>query len=376
MYEKGELVESGTYNKNQVLEGEHIRYILSFEGKLKVKEYYTDGTLEGKKEAHFVGTGNLYSVEMYKNGVLNGPSVTFYENGLLKTKSKYIMGELDGKVKQWNEKGQLVTKEFYKNGKEIHKEKKGKEKEGIEKKTNDKEKIKEKEKLYCIDAFMGMVYYSTHFQELKNYIELCKEESTCLIVSEFYDLLAKTADKKAGMETTLNLFKQFQENYPEGYVTNLYFSLVVKLITGKKIVSFKNLLKETNDLFPDLPGYDQMDKIFRYCLTFKKYNPIFTEKYIEMFKKYLNQPISSVKIEERKTPLDLMQLIELLSKDKEQKGEKFLVYKEILEQTMKRNLGVLVIVKNHTGRENDTLNKSLEDIERQLEIQQKVSCSI
>ena len=54
-----------------------------------------------------------------KNGQLNGPYNSYYENGNLKTEATYRNGKEDGPIRVYYENGQLWSESKYKNGVEV-----------------------------------------------------------------------------------------------------------------------------------------------------------------------------------------------------------------------------------------------------------------
>ena len=71
----------------------------------------------GVYETYYDDSNQLYSVETYKNGQLDGPYQSFYDNGILKEDSNYKNGKLHGSYKLYYSNGIKQTIANYKNGK-------------------------------------------------------------------------------------------------------------------------------------------------------------------------------------------------------------------------------------------------------------------
>ena len=67
----------------------------------------------------------------YKNGILNGPCLTWYDNGQKESEVNFKDGEFEGLYSQWHRNGQRFSERLYKNGELI---------EGSEKFWNNKGK--------------------------------------------------------------------------------------------------------------------------------------------------------------------------------------------------------------------------------------------
>ena len=60
-------------------------------------------------------SGQLYSINTYKDGKLNGPFEGYDENGQLKARGTYKDGEPNGLVETYNKDGTLESKCFWVN---------------------------------------------------------------------------------------------------------------------------------------------------------------------------------------------------------------------------------------------------------------------
>ena len=87
-------------------------------GKLAVEAPYKAGKLPGQFRSNSE-SGKLWLAIDYTNGVENGGSVDFYENGIKRKKETYKHGVLEGVVEEWTEKGTLKQKLPYVHGR-IH----------------------------------------------------------------------------------------------------------------------------------------------------------------------------------------------------------------------------------------------------------------
>lgn len=74
----------------------------------------------GKKEGiwkTYDQVGNLISIDSFQSGLLNGKSITLYENGKLYIECNYSTDTLDGDYSMYYENGKLNFKKFYSKGK-------------------------------------------------------------------------------------------------------------------------------------------------------------------------------------------------------------------------------------------------------------------
>jgi antitoxin component YwqK of YwqJK toxin-antitoxin module len=89
-------------------------------GKLQCKLNYVKGKVEGVRTDYYE-SGKMKKTEFWKDGLLEGPSITFLENatnGMIKSKISYKAGEIHGKCKWFNEKGIILCEAQYENGKQ------------------------------------------------------------------------------------------------------------------------------------------------------------------------------------------------------------------------------------------------------------------
>lgn len=81
-------------------------------GKLKQKEDYVDGKLDGEFIRNHTN-GQLNASWAYTNGVRNGKCKSYHSNGQLEENKNYILGELDGIYEEYYDNGQLKEKKNY-----------------------------------------------------------------------------------------------------------------------------------------------------------------------------------------------------------------------------------------------------------------------
>jgi antitoxin component YwqK of YwqJK toxin-antitoxin module len=71
---------------------------------------------EGEWKYYHFESKQLMSVEFYKNGKLSGVRKVYYKNGTLAEETNYISGIKEGVSKTYSEKGQLLDSHIYKKG--------------------------------------------------------------------------------------------------------------------------------------------------------------------------------------------------------------------------------------------------------------------
>jgi antitoxin component YwqK of YwqJK toxin-antitoxin module len=123
--------EIGVFKFYSPISSIHPIAIKTFENQSNLVEvtYFTvQGTLESKGEMigkkriglwkYYQEEGKkLLSEENYKNGVLEGESVTYYKTGKIAESLFYKNGKLDGNIKRYAENGILLNDLNYKEGK-------------------------------------------------------------------------------------------------------------------------------------------------------------------------------------------------------------------------------------------------------------------
>lgn len=118
-YKNGERQGLWTYWYSQKT-FDHV-FSSRIEEQIATKMNYADGVLNGTcAEWHSNGVKKLE--KSFKLGLGNGPYIRWHTNGHKKTKGKYIANSeknrqyKTGAWSYWNEKGELIAKEFYREG--------------------------------------------------------------------------------------------------------------------------------------------------------------------------------------------------------------------------------------------------------------------
>lgn len=88
------------------------------EGILKFKMTYDMGELNGPFEMYW-DNGNLMGEEFYVNGLPQGKSIYYYESGEVMEIVFWNKGQYEGPFEKYNLKGELVERIVYKNGNKI-----------------------------------------------------------------------------------------------------------------------------------------------------------------------------------------------------------------------------------------------------------------
>ena len=100
--------------KNGQIEGPWVTYWEN--GQLSQKITYKDGKWDGPYVSYHKN-GKLSKRETYKNGLQNGPSVGYWKNGRLDREGTYKNGKKDGPWFDYHKNGKLMSKGTYKDGK-------------------------------------------------------------------------------------------------------------------------------------------------------------------------------------------------------------------------------------------------------------------
>ncbi len=69
----------------------------------------------GKCFVYFINTTTVKEELTFKDGLLNGPRISYYKDGKIKRSGNYSNGNLDGKWKGFDEKGNMIFEVQYKN---------------------------------------------------------------------------------------------------------------------------------------------------------------------------------------------------------------------------------------------------------------------
>ena len=109
--EKGEVVSVEGELPNGLIKEYNV------EGKLISEQNYNAGKLEGLNKTFYSDGTTVATVKNYKNGVLEGKSFEYYENGNKKTESNYKNGLLNGTLKKYSMSETLISSAQYVDGK-------------------------------------------------------------------------------------------------------------------------------------------------------------------------------------------------------------------------------------------------------------------
>ena len=113
-FPNGLLKQYFIYNKNGLLDGESREYYE--EGDIKSISHFKNDIPDGVFISYYQN-GNIENKYAYVNGQANGECFSYYENG--KLEEKYFMknGKLDGEAFAYYPSGKLEVKDFFKDGK-------------------------------------------------------------------------------------------------------------------------------------------------------------------------------------------------------------------------------------------------------------------
>jgi antitoxin component YwqK of YwqJK toxin-antitoxin module len=111
-YPTGEIFTK-TFYKDNLLSGEYLEYFQN--GKLAEKGTYTDDVRDGVFE-YYYESGQLEKKVEYRKGKLIGPYAEYYENGTLCISAVFDDGFPQGEVKLFDETGKLLLIKHYSNG--------------------------------------------------------------------------------------------------------------------------------------------------------------------------------------------------------------------------------------------------------------------
>jgi len=108
--ETGEVIYQANFINNQ-LEG-IVKSIPKGREVYWDETNYKNGKKEGESKTFYLPKKNIRSIELYKQGVLNGKSETYYENGKIKAKGNYKEGNRVGNWYFYDENGKEEIKKF------------------------------------------------------------------------------------------------------------------------------------------------------------------------------------------------------------------------------------------------------------------------
>ena len=79
--------------------------------------YGAGGKLDGEFILYYPQTGKVQTLETFRNGVQEGPSMSYYPDGTLKYSIMFVDGHEDGEVRSYYPDGSPMEKFSYNNGK-------------------------------------------------------------------------------------------------------------------------------------------------------------------------------------------------------------------------------------------------------------------
>jgi antitoxin component YwqK of YwqJK toxin-antitoxin module len=93
--------------KNGLLDGPRISYYI--DGSIKCKGYYSNGNLDGKWRGYDKKGKMIYEVQ-YRNDTLIGKFISWYSTGVIKEKGKYEQNKKAGEWVSYDEAGMVLKK--------------------------------------------------------------------------------------------------------------------------------------------------------------------------------------------------------------------------------------------------------------------------
>lgn len=73
----------------------------------------------GVHKVYFYKGGPVRVENEYKNGQLNGTSITYYKDGVVRSETPYLNGKIHGTMKRYGPNGQLAGEALFKNGVQV-----------------------------------------------------------------------------------------------------------------------------------------------------------------------------------------------------------------------------------------------------------------
>ena len=113
-FPNGLLKQYFIYNKNGLLDGESREYYE--EGDIKTISHFKNDIPDGVFISYYPN-GNMEEKYAYVNGQANGECFSYYENGKLEERYFLKNGEIDGEAFAYYPSGKLEVKDFFKDGK-------------------------------------------------------------------------------------------------------------------------------------------------------------------------------------------------------------------------------------------------------------------
>lgn len=111
-YDNGQLQEKAFY-RNGLLDGERVLYFEN--GQSEIVEHYLEGRMHGPYEVYYASGAPLLK-QVFDRDTLRGESLRFYENGQLEEKVFFVDNLENGPFQEFHENGQLHWEGQYLNG--------------------------------------------------------------------------------------------------------------------------------------------------------------------------------------------------------------------------------------------------------------------
>ena len=113
-HENGKKMAEGDF-KNQKKIG-NWKYFSDVDEKLVSEENYKNGLLNGKSITYYIDKGKPFEIIEYKNGIKNGEWVKYFMDGQIMTRTFYVNGKLQGDFVNYDPNGTLIVKGQYNTG--------------------------------------------------------------------------------------------------------------------------------------------------------------------------------------------------------------------------------------------------------------------
>lgn len=124
--DEGDTAHNISYHENgkKMAEGDFVsqkkvgvwKYFSDVDEKLVSEEHYKDGLLDGESITFYPDKGKPFENITYKNGVKNGKWIKYFPNGKKMTETTYKDGKLEGPFVNYDPDGKLIVKGQYRDG--------------------------------------------------------------------------------------------------------------------------------------------------------------------------------------------------------------------------------------------------------------------
>ena len=114
LHENGKKMAEGNF-VNQKKVGVW-KYFSDVDEKLVSEEHYKDGLLDGESITYYPDKEKPFEIINYKNGVKYGKWIKYFPNGNMMTETTYKDGKLEGPFVNYDPDGKLIVKGQYKDG--------------------------------------------------------------------------------------------------------------------------------------------------------------------------------------------------------------------------------------------------------------------